>query len=106
MDYEQRTTARIERAVREIVGHAEAPAGGIFLGAPLSTKRRALVRQIGLASRYYGLSEEIDAFLAECDCASLAGLDDRRLRALSSWLGGVMDRLSTGCDHPHSIPAR
>jgi hypothetical protein len=106
MNYEQRTQTRLERAVREIFGCIEDPSTIRFNGAAGNARRRTMVKQIDLAAKHYNLREEIDAYLSQCDVASVAGLEDAKLRALSSWLGSVMDRLATCSDHPEGPPAR
>lgn len=106
MNYEQRTQARLEKAVREIFGCIEDPSTIRFNGAAGNVRRRAMVKQIDLAAKHYNLRQEVDAFLAKRDCASVAGLADAELKALSSWVSGVMDCLATCCDHPEEPPAR
>lgn len=106
MNYEQRTKNRLEKAVSEIFGCIDDANTIRFNGAGGNARRRSMVKNIDLAAKHYNLREEIDAYLAQCDCASVAGLEDAKLRALSSWLNGVMDRLATCCDHPESSPAR
>jgi hypothetical protein len=105
MGYEQRTKDRLEQAVREIFGCIEDPSAIRFNGATGNARRRSMVKQIDLAAKHYNLREEIDAFLAQNDVANVAALEDGKLRALSSWLGGVMDRLATCSDHPDEPPA-
>jgi hypothetical protein len=106
MDVEQRIHARMLRAVKEILSSLPAGVGLQARGAPSTVRRRAMVRNIDLAAKHYGLRQEIDAFLATADCASVAGLDDQHLQALSTWLSGVMDRLATAADHPDAPAAR
>jgi|SRR5581483_31019 len=107
MSYERRTQAKLEQAVRDILGHLlDEPAAIRFSDSAAPLRRRAIVKNIDLAAKHYDLRQEVDAFLAERDCASVAGLNDRELRALSRWLDGVMERLSTCCDHPDFPSAR
>jgi len=107
MNYEQRTQARLEKAVRDILNCLADDLSAIrFTGISGTVRRRAMVKQIDLAAKHYDLRQEVDAYLAQCDCASVAGLDDSKLKALSHWMDGVMGRLATACDHPDSPPAR
>jgi hypothetical protein len=84
--------------VRTLVRESERFWPSALVGA---MRRRAIIKQIALATSCYGLREDVDAFLAAAGVASLAGLDDARLDTLASWLAGAMDRISTCCDSPH-----
>jgi hypothetical protein len=107
MNYEQRTRSRLENAVRDIFNLLDADRSTIrFVGPGGAIRRRSMVKNIDLAAKHYDLRQEVDAYLAECDCASVNGLEESKLKALSNWLSGVMDRLSCVCDHPDVPPAR
>jgi hypothetical protein len=110
MAVEQGNVTRVRQLLREAAQTGFKPAENGFashvegIRGPL--RRRAMVKRVRLAAAYYGLDAEIDAFLAEAGCASLSGLDDVRLRALSGWLGAAMDRLQVVADHPDAPAAR
>lgn len=76
---------------------------GIVTG-PL--RRRAMAKQIALATERYGLQADVEAFLAAAGVVSIAGLDSARLEVLARWVEGVMDRMATACDWPEAPPAR
>jgi len=78
--------------------------GNAIITGPL--RRRAMVKQVALATERYGLQMDVDAYLAAAGVASLAGLDGPRLELLARWVEGVMDRMAYACDWPESPPAR
>lgn len=84
--------------------------GIVFLRTPTpperSIRRRAMVKQIQLAAGRYNLQEDIDAYLAAADRASLSGLSDAELARISDWVGAAIDRMATACDSPDAVPAR
>ena len=107
MGYEESTRSRVARAVREVSARIDPSEEIRFAPGPAGlVKRRSMVKQIGLAAKQYDLREEIEAFVVSAGCASVAGLDDQRLVALSSWLGDVMQRYYVAADSPDAPPAR
>ncbi len=73
---------------------------------PYPIRRKQLISQIGLKSRHFGLSDEIQAFVYAAGCETLHGLANEQLAALDSWLAGVVDSMQTGCDSAFAPPAR
>jgi hypothetical protein len=108
---EHARVTRMRKLLAEAVPETP-PAPGRFLGLQANSivagplRRRALAKQVGLATRDYGLREDVDAYLAAADCASLAGLTLPQLLVLARWVEGVMDRMATACDCPDAPPAR
>lgn len=100
------------RALLATAEPATPPAPGRFfslLGNGVVTgalRRRAMVKQVALATERYGLQLDVDAYLAAAGVASIAGLDSSRLEVLARWVEGVMDRMATACDWPEAPPAR
>lgn len=107
MGYEARACERLESALEGILSKIGlGPEPPLIVGPLAALRRRSMVKQIDLAARQYDLRDEIDAFLAQAGCVSVAGLDDRRLYALSTWLGEVMDRYHVAADPPDAPVAR
>lgn len=110
MTVEQGSVSRVRALLRDAAqARFKQPENGFAArieGIRGPMRRRAIVKNIELAAGHYGLGADVDAFLAEAGCASVAGLDDQRLRALSGWLGAAMDRLAVAADHPNAPPAR
>lgn len=73
---------------------------------PYPVRRKHLLAQIGLKSRYYGLSEEIQAFVYAAGALVIQELDNDQLAALLDWLTQQADRADTACDSVLAPPAR
>ena len=69
-------------------------------------RRRAMVKQLRLAAARYNLQDDVEAYLAAADRASLAGLNDNELGAISQFVGAAIERMAIGCDSPDAPPAR
>jgi hypothetical protein len=69
-------------------------------------KRRAMIKQVQLAAKHYDMQLEIEAYLAEADCASLAGLSDRQLHTLANWTASVIECLAVVADYAGAPVAR
>jgi hypothetical protein len=106
MNAEEKAQERLEKAVREILCHADTDSSTRLLGIHDATQRRELVRNINRAVGRFDLRDEIDAYLARNKCASPSGLPDRELIALSTWLDSTTARLSVACDPPGSPSVR
>jgi len=65
-----------------------------------------MVKQLQLAASRYNLQDDIEAYLAAADHASLAGLSDGELTCISDWIAAAIDRMATACDSPDCPPAR
>lgn len=75
-------------------------------GVPYPIRRRHLLAQIGLKSRYYGLADEVQAFVYAAGAAVLQELHNDQLEALHGWLLRWIDCMDTACDSELSPPAR
>ena len=73
---------------------------------PYPVRRKHLLAQIGLKSRYYGLSEEIQAFVYATGALVIQEFDNDQLAALLDWLTQQADRADTACDSALAPPAR
>lgn len=73
---------------------------------PYPIRRKHLLTQISLKSRYYGLSEEIQAFVYAAGFHVLQELDNDQLSALLDWLIMQAERADMACDSDMAPPAR
>lgn len=109
--FDQARVTRMRQLLAEAVPETP-PDPGRFLSLQANCivagplRRRVLAKQVKLATRDYGLQDDVDAYLAAADCASLAGLTLPQLLVLALWLEKVMDRMATACDSPYAPPAR
>jgi len=78
--------------------------GNSVVAGPL--RRRAMVKQIALATERYGLQLDVEAYLAAAGVATVAGLDTPHLEVLARWVEQTMDRMTHACDWPDAPPAR
>ena len=65
-----------------------------------------LLSQIAKNGRYYGLSDEIQAFVYAAGYQVLQELDNDQLAALHAWLVQWVENMQTGCDSAWAPPAR
>ncbi|MDC8012257.1 hypothetical protein [Tahibacter soli] len=68
--------------------------------------RRAMVKQVALASSRYGLQDDVDVFVALAGCASVGGLSTECLQSLTKWCAETMDRMAYdgyGIDAPPAL---
>ena len=75
-------------------------------GAPNPVARKHLIAQIRLKSRYYGLSEEVQAFVYAAGHQVLQELDTDQLGAVLAWVNRQIDRAEAACDPEPAPPAR
>ncbi|MCX7563448.1 hypothetical protein OS176_07835 [Xanthomonadaceae bacterium XH05] len=73
---------------------------------PYPIRRKHLLTQVSLKSRYYGLCEEIQAFVYAAGFHVLQELDNDQLAALLDWLTLQAERADAGCDSDLAPPAR
>lgn len=90
-------------AALEAAKHARRPE---LAAVPYPVRRKHLLAQIGLKSRYYGLSEEIQAFVYAAGCVVIQELDNEQLTALLDWLTQQAERAEAACDSALAPPAR
>lgn len=102
MNNEEKTQERLEKAVREILCHADTDANARLRTAQCAQQRRGLVKNINHAVGRFDLRDEIDAYLAKNQCTRPSDLPDRELIALSTWLDAAKARLSVACDQPET----
>lgn len=103
--------ARIRQLLSESVASDSRPILGDFptpsaYSITESLRRRAMVMQIRMAARNYGLQDDIDTYIAAAGVDALADLSTKQLDWLCSWLSDAMDRMTYACDHPDAPPAR
>lgn len=79
---------------------------GTSSAPPYPIQRRNLLAQIARYGRFYGLSDEIQAFVYAAGAQVIQELDNDQLAALHGWLVQWVDNMQAGCDSAWSPPAR
>jgi len=79
---------------------------GAPLPPPYPIQRRNLLAQIAQKGRYYGLSDEIQAFVYAANAQVIQELDNDQLGALHAWLTQWVENMHSGCDSAFAPPAR
>jgi hypothetical protein len=73
---------------------------------PYPIRRRTLLGQIHMLARHYGLTDEVDAFVAVAGHHVIQSLDNDELEALQGWLARWVDDMQSACDSAYAPPAR
>lgn len=95
----------IDGALRLVVDQRKV-ANGEPHAMPYPIRRRMLLAQIDRRARWYGLSDEVQAFVWAAGYRVIQELDNDQLDALAGWLSQWIDGMQAGCDSPFAPPAR
>lgn len=105
MEYEKRTQARMERAIRQVLGQQQAehrPRQG-----PIGTiRRKYLISRCRYLAAQYGLAEAVAGFVYGKGYEAITGLGLCELEELEGRLSAMATRVVEACDLPDTPPAR
>lgn len=105
MEYEKRTQARMERAIRQVLSPQQAEPR--TRQGPIGTiRRKYLISRCRYLAAQYRLEEAVAGFVYGAGCEAITGLSLSDLEELESRLSAMAVRVVEACDLPEVPPAR